>query len=77
MVDDNMIPSDTWDELDAWDKSQEAERRAERNLAARIASGEVEEPGVGDYDAYPQSDEESLFGAPETNPAIDDDSQEN
>ena len=61
MVDDNMIPSDAWDELDAWDKSQEAERRAARNLADRIASGMVEEPGAGDYDAYPQTEDDQAF----------------
>jgi hypothetical protein len=57
MSDDNMIPSDVWDELDAWDKSQESDRRREYELKSRIESGDVEEPGIGDYDAYPQSDE--------------------
>jgi hypothetical protein len=57
MSDDNMIPSDVWDELDAWDKSQESDRRREYELKSRIESGDVEEPGIGDYDAYPQLDE--------------------
>ncbi len=57
MSDDNMIPSDVWDELDAWDKSQESDRRREYELKSRIESGDVEEPGIGDYDAYPQSDD--------------------
>lgn len=55
---DDMISAESWDALEASDNEQAEQRRIDRNVADRIASGEVEEPGSG---YGPEDEDEQLF----------------